>query len=415
MAVVMALMLASKVLGFAREVALSARFGMDEVTDAYKTAFNIPCLLLSALIAALAAVFIPVFNERRKAGGLAEHRFVNALFSVGLLASALIALGTWLMLPWLTRIMLPNASREMVDLTVRLTGIMMPMALFVFLYRMLGAYLQARFTFAPPAVATCFSAICIVTGILLSNGNITVVAVWTLAGMAVEFLTQLPFAIRHGFRWKPSLDFVDPGLTQVVRLMLPLLVMGVFDQLYIVFDRMAVSATAGDISALDYGNRVTTMISAAFLVTIATVLYPSLTRDARDRGSFAGHFSFGVNLNILIGLPATAALLILRVPVTRIVFERGAFDSGHTAVTSGVMACYALGMMGVGLREICNRAFWAQKLTRIPMFVGVGGVALNILYMFGVGYVSTKIYRVGIMLYGNTPKLKNIIRYIRES
>jgi len=43
------------------------------------------------------------------------------------------------------------------------------------------------------------------------------------------------------------------------------------------------------------------------------------------------------------------------------------------------------------------------------------GTALNIVYLLGAGWVSTKIYRVGIMLYGTTPKLKDIIRYIREA
>ncbi|MDR1570234.1 MAG: murein biosynthesis integral membrane protein MurJ [Oscillospiraceae bacterium] len=378
MALVMAFMLISKALGFFREVALSAQFGMDEITDAYKTAFNIPCLLLSALIAAIAAVFIPVYNERRQAGEASERRFVGSLFSVGLFVSALIALGTWLMLPWLTRVMLPKATPEMVQLTIRLTGIMMPMALFVFLYRLLGAFLQARFQFTMPAVATCCSAVCVVAGILMSRGNITIVAIWTLIGMGVEFLTQLPAAFRRGFRWKPAFDLGDPGLRQIASLMLPLLIMGAFDQLYIVFDRVAASANAGDISALDYGNRITTMVSAALLVTISTVLYPSLTQTAPNKNAFAEHFSFGVNLNLLIGLPAMSALLTLRVPVTRMVFERGAFDGSHTAITAGVLACYALGMIGIGLKELCNRAFWAQKSTRTPMFVGVGGVILNI-------------------------------------
>ena len=393
-AAVIAFMIISKMLGFAREVALSSKFGLNYITDAYKTAFDIPCLLLSALIGAVAAVFIPVYAERRKLGEAHEKQFLSAVFGAGLLVSAVIAALTQLSLKWLVPFMLRGRNDETVGLAIRLSSIMMPMALCVFLYRMIATFLQARFSFTIPAVATCFSALCVVVGIYTSKGDIVVVAVWTLIGMAAEFLIQLPLAFRKGFRPFSRVRFNDPGLRQIVFLMLPLLVMGVFDQMYIVFDKVVASATEGDVSALGYASRITTMVSAAFLLTIATVLYPSLTKAAGDSGDFAEQFAFGINLNLLIGIPAMAVLFIMRVPVVRAVYEHGEFKPDYTSITAGCMACYALGMVGIGIREMCNRAFWAQKSTRTPMIVGIGAVLLNIaldypLYsLFGVSGVA---------------------------
>jgi len=165
--------------------------------------------------------------------------------------------------------------------------------------------------------------------------------------------------------------------------MLPLLIAGIFDQLYIVFNRVVASGISGDISALDYGNRVTTMVSAAFLVTISTVLYPSLVQNSETMDGFVQHFASGINLNLVIGLPATVALVILRVPVTRLVFERGAFVAEYTMITAGTLSCYAIGILGVGLRELCSRGFYALRATRTPMVVGISGVLLNI----GLNYV----------------------------
>ena len=42
-------------------------------------------------------------------------------------------------------------------------------------------------------------------------------------------------------------------------------------------------------------------------------------------------------------------------------------------------------------------------------------IAANILYLFGAGYVSAKIYRVGVMLYGIKPTPKDLLRYIRTA
>ena len=43
------------------------------------------------------------------------------------------------------------------------------------------------------------------------------------------------------------------------------------------------------------------------------------------------------------------------------------------------------------------------------------GVVLSVVYLFAAGFVSTKIYRVGIMLYGSKPKIKDLLRYIKEA
>jgi putative peptidoglycan lipid II flippase len=212
--------------------------------------------------------------------------------------------------------------------------------------------------------------------------------------MAVEFIVLLPIAMRKGFGKFSRFTIADSGLRQLAFLSLPLLLMGVFDQMYIVFDRVVTSSISGDISALNYAYRISTMVSSAFLLTIATVLYPSITNAADDDREFAEQFSFGVNLNLLIGIPAMLMLFILREPIVRAVYERGEFTSDNTIITAGCLACYAIGMVGNGLRELLNRAFWAKKAMKIPMIVGIVGVILNIaldfpLYnMFGASGVA---------------------------
>jgi ABC-2 type transport system permease protein len=54
-------------------------------------------------------------------------------------------------------------------------------------------------------------------------------------------------------------------------------------------------------------------------------------------------------------------------------------------------------------------------MTETPLYEVLAALALNCAYVFCSGWVSAKIYRVGVMLYGNAPKPRDLIRYIRQA
>ncbi|MEG0767662.1 MAG: lipid II flippase MurJ, partial [Clostridia bacterium] len=290
MAIVMIVMMTSKVTGFLRETVLAANFGRNAMTDAYKVAFELPCLFLSIVIAAISATFIPVYNSRLQKGEKEAAHFVNNLYTMGMALSVLISLVTLLFIDQLAVWMMPDAAPETQRLTVELARMMMPMGIFVFLHRLTTAYLQAKFHFAVPALAPLFGNLCILGSIVISRGrSIEIVAIGSLVGMMMQFIVQVPSALRADLRYKPTFDVRESGMREVAMLMIPVIIASAFDSLYIVFDRMITSGNPGDITALDYGNRVSTMVSAVLLSTIATVLYPNLVRDADDRARYQRH------------------------------------------------------------------------------------------------------------------------------
>lgn len=379
MLIVMIFMMVSKATGFLREMVFASSYGLSQYTDAYKAAFDLPTIALSVVVTALSATLIPVYTGRRGQGKEVASRFASNLFTLGLILSAVIVLLTAIFRETLVLLLLPSADAQTQQLAMRLAGIMMPMGLFVFLARLSSAFLQANFRFTIPALAPLFLNLTIIASIVISGGaKIEYVAVGALVGWVFQFLVQVPQARKCGLGLRPVFDVKDPGIREVAILMLPVLVSSAFDQMYLVFDKAVASGVVGDITALDLSNRVNTMVSAVLLTTVATVLYPSLVRDTGDRGAFSKNLAFGVNLNLLIALPCMAALILLREPVTRLVYERGAFDREDTLRTSVTLACYAAGLIGVGMRELCNRSFYAFKDPKIPTGVGILAVLLNI-------------------------------------
>lgn len=381
MLIVMIFTMVSKVTGFLRETVLASHYGVSMYTDAFKTAQDLPCLFLSIIVTALSATLIPAYSTQLKQGREKANRFINNLFTVGLVFSVIVLVLTGAFMRPLTGLLMRDAEDpRTVELAIQLAMVMMPMGIFVFLARVTSAYLQANFSFVVPALSQLFLNFVIIAAILGSKGaNIMYVAAGTVIGWALQFAVQLPSLRRTGLSYRPVFDLKEPGFREVLVLMIPVLVSSAFDQLYMVFDRMvAYRGAVGDPSALDYANRVSTMVSAVLLTTVATVLYPNLVRHADDKKKFSDDLSFGINLNLLIAVPAMLAMVLLSIPITRLVYERGEFTADYTMITAPLLACYCAGIFGVGLRELCNRCFYAFKDTVVPTIVGVGVVLLNI-------------------------------------
>ncbi len=391
MLIVMAFTMISKITGFLRETVLASHYGISMVTDAFKTAQNLPCIVLTIIVIAISSTLIPVYSGRLKQGPEAASRFMRNLFTVGLVFSAVVLLLTALSMEWMVGIIMRGAEEpETVRLAVRLAQLMMPMGFFVFLARISSAYLQANFRFTIPALSLLFLNVTNIVSILLSRGdNIAYVAIGTVVGWALAFVAQIPSMRRTGFTYKPVFDLKEAGLREVMVLMVPVLIASAFDQMYLTFDQMvAYNGAVGDPTALDYANRLATMPSGVLLTTVATVLFPNLVRNVDSRERFAGNLSFGINLNILIAVPAMVGMILLSLPIVRLIYERGEFSAEGTRLTATLLACYSAGILGVGLREIGNRCFYAYKDTVVPTVVGVGVVLVNI----GLNYALHSVF-----------------------
>lgn len=377
--IVMVFTLVGKVAGFVREVIFAGQFGTGTIADAYINAQLVPGFVLSILIAAFSAALITMYPEQQRLGKENANQYMNNLLTVGFVASLVILALTWLFLePIVTGIFLPFAPPETQQQAIQLSKTMLTMELFVFLARMVSAYLQANFSFAIPAFSQVVQNIVLIAAILLAGGSIQMVAVGTVISWAAQFLVQVPAAMKAGLRYRPRFSLSDSGLRGTAFLMLPAIIPAVFDSFYMIFAQSIASQNTGYISALGYGNRLSSMVSTILLTTVATVLYPSLVGHIDRKDKLSEDLSFGINVNFLIAIPASVALILLAHPITKLLYERQNFTAESTVLTAGTLACYAAGILGLGIRDICNRCFYAYKSKRIPFVVGLVALLLNV-------------------------------------
>jgi len=376
----------SRILGYVREMLLAARFGATYTTDAYLTAHDLPYALFLTVSAGLAMVFIPVYREVvQRQGERAAGRLVVTTLNLTLLAAlALLAIG-WALAPWYVPLLVPHFPPHAHALAISLTRTMLPMLLFMGIGGVATAVLNAHHRFTAPAFVGLVNNLPVVLILLVvtQSSQIHWVAWAVVAGAALGALMLLPSLRALGLSWRPSIDWRDPGLAKVGRLIVPVLATTGIIQIQDFFDRFLASGLAeGSISALNYAVRINSLPYGVVGAAIATVLYPTLAAQAAERqaGDLRETLSRGMRMLTFVLLPMAVGLFVFREPIVRLMFERGAFDLTATRLTTYALLFYAPGILLFGWQDFLNRCFWALQDTRTPMWAAAGLVAFSLLF-----------------------------------
>lgn len=165
-------------------------------------------------------------------------------------------------------------------------------------------------------------------------------------------------------------------------LSLPVLIGASINDLNAIVDRtLASSLITGSISALNYANRLKSLILGVFISAITTVIFPLLAKESNS-GNVKGMkkiMGYGVNLILLITIPATVGLTVLAKPIVEVAFQRGEFDATATLMTSQALIFYSVGLVSMALRLLITRVYYSLQDTKTPMINGAISVGLNII------------------------------------
>jgi len=387
-AVVGAATLASRILGFLRDLVVAQAFGAGPATDAFFVAFRLPNLL-RRLVAegALSSAFIPVFTEYLTTRSRAELiRMFRAVAGAMIVVLAVLTVAGVLGAPLLVRVMAPGffADPATGTLTVRLTRLMFPYLLFVGLGALAMGMLNAHRHFVTPALAPVMLNLAIIGAVFGVVPHLAEpvfgLAVGVLVGGLGQLAIQLPALARRGLLVVPALDRHHPAVARIVRLMTPVALGQSATQLNILVDTVIASfLVGGSVSYLYYADRLVEFPLGVFGIAIATAVLPTLSEQAASRNPAAlrATLSFAQRLAAFICLPAAVGLLLLREPLVRVLYQRGEFGPLETAQTAWALGFYALGLVGFASVKIGAQAFYALGDTRTPVKIAVGAMVLN--------------------------------------
>ncbi len=380
--------LVSRVLGFFRDILTAAILGAGPVADAFFVAQRLPNLFRSLFAeGAFSTAFVPLASGVLAEGGkpavreFAEEAFA-ALFAV-LLAFVLIG---EIFMPAMMRVIAPGfgADAEKFDLVVTLSHITFPYLLFISLTALQGGLLNAVDRFAAPAATPILLNLFLIAALLLMvrfgwhDGH---ALAWALSAAGVaQFLWLMMSCARAGVALRLRLPRLTPRVKETLRIMAP----GVFGAGVTQFNLVISTALAsllagGSVSYLYYADRLNQLPLGVVGIAVGTAILPTLSRQVRtgDSAGAAATQNRGVELALLLTLPAAAALVVLAQPILAVLFERGAFGPAEVAATAAALAAYAAGLPAFVLVKVLAPGFYAHGNTVTPVKAALAAVAVN--------------------------------------
>ncbi len=386
----------SRIAGLAREIVAASYFGTSGAASAFTIASQIPNLMSNLFAqAALSAAFVPVFTDllqqgrRREAFKLASTLFWIILIALGALTVAGILLAGTIMPLFTGSTFTPSLDA----LTAGLAQVLFPVVLLLGLTGLLVGILQSYDEFTIPAIAPAVWNIVILVLLIVLyprfpiGKHIYAYAVAWLVATVVQMLMVASALRKIDFRLQFSIDWRDPRVKQVLTLMLPVTIgLGIvnLDQLLNSVFGTLVSPQAP--RAIDNAFRIYMLPQGMFSVAVATVLFPTLSRQAarRDVGGMRRAVGNGMRQINLLLIPAAGLMMALATPITRLVFQRGHFTAHSTHLVSIALFWFAFSLPFGGVNLLLTRTFFAVQRPWIPTGLAAINMIVDIIVSVGL-------------------------------
>ena len=271
----------AKVLGFGRELVLAAVYGASMYSDAYLTAMNIPVVLFTIIGTTLGTVLIPMYFEvNNDLGEKKALNFTNNVFNIVIAICIVLAILGFIFTEQLVKVFAMGFEGQTLKIAIDFTRITIIGIVFTGLSYVMTAYLQIKNNFTVPGLISVPKNIIIITSIILSVKYNPYIMIWgTLLGIATEFLFQLPFAIKSGYKYQPYINIKDKYIKKMSWLIGPVLIGVAVNQINTMVDRtLASTLVEGSISALNYANKLNGFVMALFITSVGAVIYPMLSK-----------------------------------------------------------------------------------------------------------------------------------------
>jgi putative peptidoglycan lipid II flippase len=409
-AIVSILTLLSRILGFGRDLLVARLLGASIFADAFFVAFRIPNLLRSFVAeGALTSAFTPVFSESLAQGKEHARSVLRRVSSFLILVTLALTLLLITLAPDIVALLAPGflADSTQFSLCVQLTRIMAPYILCVSLIAMLNAALNTLHVFGTSAWAQVVMNLVLIVAALLAIPFDPTTATLILSGSVLiggiaQILAQLPACARAGLSIRPSLQFLCGEVGSIVRLMIPAIVGASVYQLTIFIATVLASlVSAGSVSWLFYADRVAQFPVGIFSIALASVLLPALSNASAnaDPDGFNRNLANSLRYTSFFMIPMSAGLWALALPITQMLFERGAFTHESSVKTADALQALSLGLWAMSCHSMLVRAFIARKDTITPTLSGLATlitsviVSLLVMGQFQVSEPSTGVVR----------------------
>jgi putative peptidoglycan lipid II flippase len=392
--------LVSRVLGYIRDILIATFLGASIYADAFFVAFRLPNTFRRLFAEGVFnAAFIPSYTEENIISKAEGKKFADEILNLLVIVLLGIIFLVEIFTPTIVYLIAPGFydDLEKFNLAVELSRITFPFLFFVSLSSLFSGILNSNNRFAAAAAAPIILNIFMILSLLISyffklNFEFNLSYAVTFAG-----LFQLIFLIlltKHYY--KPSINFkikINLKVKFFFKKLLPSIFSSGVTQINILVGTIIASFEAGAVSYLYYADRIYQINLAIAGIAISTVALPELSKKLKT-GNIPEALRIqnkSIELCLLLSIPACAGLIIASQQITSALFGYGSFLETDVLLTSQALKYFGYGVPAFALIKVLSNFFFARDNTKLPFYISVISVFLNIfisvIYFKEMGFI----------------------------
>ena len=363
----------SRLLGFLRDIVFFAILGPSLEASAFLIAFSIPNLFRRLCgEGALSSVFIPIFAQRYVKQPKTAHAFLNAFFTrFGVYLGGAIVMGMVLLA------FVHNFLNDTKWSTVLyLTNAMLPYLWFICMAALLNGTLNVLNAFSLTAFSPVFLNLSMLTGLFVCSfyennlRQVSIVSIFVILGGILQWFLPKMQLRQKGYPLQTFSWQADPDLRRIWLLFVPSILGAAIFQINAMLGRFfAYILDERSVSFLYLANRFLELPLGLFAFAIISIILPKLSLyTAQQNESNAQRIlNQGINLLLLLLIPAAIGLFILAQPILEICFCWGNFSHNDAKQVVPLLQIFAVGLPLFGITSLLTRVFYAHKDTVTPV------------------------------------------------
>ncbi len=407
--IVSAMTMISRIAGLVRDMVLLNVFGADRMMDAFLVAFKIPNFLRRLFAeGAFAQAFVPVLSEYKSQRGDAAVRDLVSKVA-GSLSLILLSITVFAVIaaPLIMWVFAPGFKSDpgKFNLAADMLQITFPYLLLISLTAFAGGILNSYGAFALSSFTPVLLNLVMIASALFMAPHFDIPVMALAWGVLIAGVAQLAFQIpalyNIGMLPRFKVAFADEGVKRIFTLMLPAMFGVSVSQINLLLDTILASfLPSGSVSWLYTAERLTELPLGLIGIAVATVILPSLSTKVAEKADaeFRAMIDWALRIIVLVGVPASLAMMVLAEPMIAALFHHGKFTNNDVTMSSWALQALSGGILAFMLIKVFAPGYYSRQDTRTPVKIGIvamiSNMAFNLMLVWhfkhvGLAFAST--------------------------
>jgi putative peptidoglycan lipid II flippase len=402
--ILMLMVVISGLLGLIRYRILYDWFTTDQ-TGVFFAAFRLPNFLFEMLsMGTLASAFIPVFTKYiTRDNDKSAYIMASSVINITVLIMVTIAIPILIWTKEFSRLLAPGFTQVQINDMVSYTRIMLILQVIPLIVgNFFTGILQSYKLFIMPALAPILYNAGMIAGIIILSpvygmyGAVIGVGI----GAFLFLLIHIPLLWHQGYVYKPIMDFKNPGVREIGKLIVPRLIGLGVSQIDVTVDLMLSTVLGSKMVSVFYlAQSLQQLPVRLFGTTVSQAALPTLSTAtaAEDLTNFKQSVLSAYNMILFFVIPSSVVFIVLRVPIVRLTFGATMFDWEATVMTAMTLSAFAVSLSAQAVSQVFIRGFYALYNTKTPVIISVITILVNsLLSIYFVIYLHLPVWSLGL-------------------